>query len=457
MPTVILPHSGWTERSYQEALWDYLRDGGKRAIAVWHRRAGKDDVALHAAAIAMHRRVGNVWHCLPEYAQGRKALWTAVNAHTGKRRIDEAFPELLRETTIDNEMFIRFKNGSTWQVVGSDNYDKTVGASPMGITYSEYALANPSAWAYHRPMLQENDGWALFITTPRGRNHALAMLNYAQQTKDWFWEVLTARDTGALSEAELNEALNEYRALYGHDMGTAQFEQEYLCSFNAAILGAIWAHELAELRKEGRVLPIEPPPGVPVSRAWDLGVGHSTAIWFFAVVGPQVHVYDCYVASGVGLEHYRDHIDKLYRERGWTHGVDWVPHDARVKELGTGRTRVETMKLLGLNPQLAPAASWDDGINAVRHTLPLAVFHPRCDEGDLPGIGGLEQYRREWDDEKKTFKRSAVEDWTTDIADSFRYLALSWRKAPLREIKVPRVQGWTILPPEAPRRGGIQL
>jgi len=163
------------------------------------------------------------------------------------------------------------------------------------------------------------------------------------------------------------------------------------------------------------------------------------------------------VASGVGLEHYRDYIKQLYRERGWTHGIDFVPHDAVVKELGTGRTRVETMKALGLSPQLAPNASLDDGRNAVRQTLPLTVFHPRCDEGDLPGIGGLEQYRREWDDEKKTFKRSAVEDWTTDIADSFRYLSLSWRKAPPREIKVPKLEGWRIPPPNEAKRGGIQL
>ena len=136
MPRIQLPHNGWTERPYQERLWDHLCGGGKRAIAVWHRRAGKDDIALHYAAIAMHTRVGNCWHCLPEYAQGRKALWTAVNPHTGRRRIDEAFPPEIREATNDSEMFIRFRNGSTWQIIGSDCYDKTVGSSPMGITYS---------------------------------------------------------------------------------------------------------------------------------------------------------------------------------------------------------------------------------------------------------------------------------------------------------------------------------
>jgi hypothetical protein len=215
---------------------------------------------------------------------------------------------------------------------------------------------------------------------------------------------------------------------------------------------------MAQVRSEGRITDkVVPPPGTPINRSWDLGVGHSTSIWMFAAVGSQVYVFDHYVASGVGLEHYRDVLERLYTERGWIHGVDYVPHDARVTELGTGRTRVETMRQLGLNPMLAPGASLDDGINAVRRTLPLCVFHPRCDEGNFSGIGGLEQYKREWDDELKTFKKSALADWTTDIADSFRYLSLAWRAAPPRKVVVPKPQGWTIPPPDEPRRGGIRL
>ena len=140
-----LPHNGWKARPHQAALWSYLYNGGDRALAVWHRRAGKDEICLHHAAVQAMRRPGNYWHCLPEFLQARKAIWTAINAHTGKRRIDEAFPEALRENVSDNEMFIRFKNGSTWQLIGSDRYDATVGAGVAGITYSEWALANPSA------------------------------------------------------------------------------------------------------------------------------------------------------------------------------------------------------------------------------------------------------------------------------------------------------------------------
>jgi phage terminase large subunit len=434
-------------------LWNHLRSGGERAFAVWHRRAGKDEVCLHHTAMAAWKRPGNYWHCLPEYLMGRKAIWTAINAHTGRRRIDEVFPHAHRETTNDNEMFIRLKNGSTWQVIGSDRYDATVGAGVAGITYSEWALSNPSAWTYHRPMLQENRGWAAFITTPRGHNHAKALFDYAQASPAWFTELLTARETGALSEAELVEVLAEYQALHGEDVGRAQFEQEYLCSWNAAILGAFYALEMAQVRSENRIVEIEPIEGEPVHRAWDLGVADDTSIWWFQMVGAQCFILDHYSASGVGLEHYADAIEQRRRAYGWKDGTDYVPHDAKIKEWGSGRTRVETMQQMQLHPDLIPLATVADGINAVRRLLPLCVFHPRCETG----ISAMEQYRREWDDDKKAFRASAVHDWTSHPADAFRYLALSRKRVQRVIIKPPRPTGWIIPPPAEPRRGGIIL
>ena len=442
----LLPHNGWMPRGHQNRLWDYLQDGGKRAMAVWHRRAGKDDVCLHYMATAAARRPASYWYCLPEYAQCRRAIWTSVNPHTGKRRIDEAFPAEIRASTNESEMFIRLVNGSTIQLIGSDSFSTAVGASTAGIVFSEYALANPSAWGYFRPMVEENDGWAIFVTTPRGRNHALSLFQHASRTPGWFAELLTARDTGALSDETLDEDLKEYIALYGADMGKAMFDQELMCSFNAAILGSFYALEMAAVRAEGRIIDnLEPIEGRPVHRAWDLGVGDDTSIWWFQVVGAQLFILDHYAASGVGLDHYVDLIEKKHSERGWAHGTDYVPHDAKVREFGTGRTRVETMRSMGLNPFLVPAATLDDGINAVRRTLPLCVFHARCEDG---GISALEQYRREWDDEKKAFRASAVHDWTSHPCDAFRYLSLSWRPAAPRVVKLPPKTGFYIPPPD---------
>jgi phage terminase large subunit len=449
-----IPHGGWEPRDHQMRLWRYLMGNGKRALAIWHRRAGKDEVALHFSAVAAVRRVGNYWHALPEYAQCRKAIWNAVNPHSGKRRIDEAFPEAWRQSTNDSEMFIRFKNGSTWQLIGSDQFDRTVGASPAGIVYSEWALANPSAWAYHRPMLEENGGWAVFITTPRGHNHAKSMFDYATHAKDWFCELLTAKDTKALSDETISATKTELISLYGLDMGRAMYDQEYNCSFNSALLGAFFALEMADVRQEGRICEIDAIAGQPMDCAWDLGVTDDTSIWFFQKVGTQLFVHDHYAASGVGLEHYCDVIRQKEREYGWAHGSDFVPHDAKIKEWGSGRTRVETMQSMGLKPILVPLATVADGINAVRRTLPLCVFHPRCETG---GISALEQYRREWDDEKKAFKASAVHDWTSHPADAFRYLALSWKKLPPRKVAPPKRDGWTIPPPPEQQRKGLRL
>lgn len=452
MPTISLPN-GWQPRSYQRPLWDYLERGGKRAIGIWHRRAGKDDVLLHRTAVAAFERPATYWTALPEYAQARKALWTAVNPHSGKRRIDEAFPQAIRETTNDQEMFIRFKNGSTWQLIGSDRYNSLVGAGVAGVTFSEFALANPSAWGYIRPMLEENNGWAAFITTPRGRNHAHAMLEMARSNPRWFGEVLSIHQTGALSPAQIEESLAEYVALYGEDIGHAQFEQEYECSFNAAILGAFYAREMVAVRKEGRITEIEALPDRLVHRAWDIGVKDDTSIWWFQVVGTQVFVLDCYSASGVGLDHYADVVHKRHEEHGWRLGADYVPHDAKIKEWGTGRTRVETMRDYGLRPELVPMATKMDGINAARQTLARTVFHPRC---EAVGLAALEQYRREWDDDKKAFKANEIHDWSSHLADAFRYLALSWRRIaePVAAPKIVVPPGHYIIPPPPERRAG---
>src|SRR5215475_7704425 len=180
-----LPAGGWQPRAYQRKLWDYLERGGKRAVAIWHRRAGKDEICLHWAAVAAHQRVGVYWHMLPEQAQARKAIWDAVNPWTGQRRINEAFPRELRESTRETDMAIRFRSGSLWELVGSDNYNSLVGSPPIGVVFSEYALADPSAWGYLRPILAENGGWSLFITTPRGRNHASTFYEAARADDTW--------------------------------------------------------------------------------------------------------------------------------------------------------------------------------------------------------------------------------------------------------------------------------
>jgi hypothetical protein len=387
----------------------------------------------------------------------RKALWNGINAATGQRRIDEAFPEVLRESKDEQQMLIKFKCGSTWQLIGSDRFNATVGSGPAGIVYSEWALANPSAWAYHKPMLRENKGWALFITTPRGRNHAKTMFDSWSKRSDYFTELLTVDQTGVFTEEELQEELRDYVDLYGEDEGRALYEQEYLVSFNAAILGAYYAREMLAVRSEGRIAEVEALPGVPVLTSWDIGVRDDTSIWWFQVRGTQVVLLDCHSENNGRLETFAELDYAKRQERGWVRNkdvIDFVPHDAMVREWGTtgGRTRLETMRLLGLNPRLCPNIRKLDGINSVRRTLPRCVFHPRCEEG----ISALEQYHRDWDEEKKVFRQDDAHDWSSHYADSFRYMSLAWQEIPVVEHrpKPKALPGQVFLPgPPAPRSG----
>jgi hypothetical protein len=276
------------------------------------------------------------------------------------------------------------------------------------------------------------------------------MFKYAKQNPAWFCELLTAKDTDTLSDETLAETLAEMQSLYGEDQGMASYRQELFCDWTASILGSFYSLECAAVRSEGRIAEVSPPPGAMVHRAWDIGIGDDTSVWKFSVVGTQIFIYSHNATSGVGVEWWRDKLAKEDAEHGWTAGSDWIPHDARHREFGTGRTIVETMRSLNLKPMPVPMVSVEDGINAARRTLPLCVFHPRCDE---TGLSALEQYRREWDDDKKAFRASAVHDWTSHPADAFRYLALSWRTAPAREVKVPPRTGVFIPPPQDNRRG----
>lgn len=427
MPTVTLPNR-WVPRDYQRPLWDYLERGGKRAIAIWHRRAGKDDVLLHRAAVSSFERVGNRWHMLPEYAQARKAIWSAVNPHTGKRRIDEAFPQAIRESTNEQEMFIRFVNGSTWQLVGSDRYDSLVGSGVVEVTFSEWALANPSAWAYIRPMLEENNGAAAFITTPRGDNHAKTMLDYAKGRPGWFAEVLTAHDTKALSAEQLDEALSEYQALYGTDFGLAKFEQEYMCSFSGAMIGSYFGAEMNRAERQGRVYEFDIDWSHPVHCAWDLGKAVNNPIWCFQVIAGKPRIVDFYRPESDDLTDWV----KWLNDHGYT-GNDYVPHDILVTEWGSKRTRYDTLKAAGRKPVRLPMVSVADGLQAGRTTINEATF--RDTENVRFGINGLKNYRREWDDDLKTFREKPVKDWAEHIGSAWRYLALAWR-----DIKPPEAK-----------------
>ncbi len=411
-------------RNYQTPLHKFMVNGGKRAIEIAHRRWGKDEIALDVTFQALIERPATYWTCLPEFAQARKAIWTAVNPHTGLRRIDEAFPQELREVTNESEMFIRFYNGSTWQVIGSDRYNALVGAGVAGVTFSEWALANPSAWGYISPMMRENNGWAMFITTPRGKNHAFDMYNHALKTEGWFAEISNVLDTGAFAKEQLGEIRSEYVALYGQEFGTAQFEQEYLCSFDAAILGSFYGGELAAARSEGRICEVKHDPDLPVMTVWDIGFTDDTVILFVQIIANEVRIIDTYSSNGQNLAHYAG----ILSDKDYDYSRHWLPHDAQAKTLAAaGRSVYEQlvkdhdMKNVSI---LRNTNTEMQGIMAARHMFPRLWI----DQGQEDFLSAIGQFRREWDDAKKCFRDRPVHDWTNHFSDALRYLAWVWKE-----------------------------
>ena len=259
----------------------------------------------------------------PRSIQARKALWDAIDPDTGLRIIDSAFPKAIRESVHEGEMKIKLKNGSLWQVVGSDNYHSLVGTPPCGLTFSEWARAVPEAWGYLNPILTANGGWSVFISTPLGNNHFKRMIDDARTNPKWFCEILPVQASGAIPHEALEESRREYLALYGETAGQGLFAQEYECSFAVVIPGAYYTAEIIAAEREGRVGQVDVATDMPVHTAWDLGMDDATAIWCFQVQPGRLHVVDYYENSGKGASHYCDWLN----ERGY-HGTDWVPHDA---------------------------------------------------------------------------------------------------------------------------------
>lgn len=382
---------------------------------------------MHRTAVAAFERVANYWHMLPEYAQARKAIWEAVNPHTGRRRIDEAFPLELRKRTRDHEMQIQFVNGSSWQVVGSDNFNSLVGSAPAGIVYSEWALANPNARAYLRPIIAENKGWQIFITTPRGRNHAYTTLRAAEKTAGSFAQILDATQTGVFTTEQLALELAAYIAEFGEDYGRAKFEQEYLCSFEAANLGAILARAIGVAEKDGRVTDqVEfDPYGAPLEISADIGRRDTATWWFWQPKIGGYSVFDYDAGWGIDAEEWcyrlNERIEK-YELAGNRRalGKIWLPHDARAKTFAAKRSAIEIFveKFGADRVAITPQARVSDRINAARSLMPRIEFHEtNCQRG----LDGLRAWSFEYDEEKKIFSSDPLHDWASHDGDGFSY------------------------------------
>lgn len=423
-------------RGYQKRAWHALEHRThRRFVLVWHRRAGKDVMLLNHTICESQERVGVYWHVFPAAKQGRKIIWDGVTKD-GRPFLDYWPADLISERNA-TEMRLKLANGSVWQVVGSDNYnDALIGGNPVGLVMSEYALQNPSCWNYLRPILAENDGWAAFPFTPRGKNHGAALFEMAQKNDAWFCERLGVDDTKAIPQSAIEE---ERKA----GMPDELIEQEFYCSFEAALVGAYYGKLMKKAADEKRIGRVPYEPQLPVETWWDLGVGDATAIWFVQRFGQEVRIIDYYTATGQGLDHYAG----VMLAKGYAYSRHVLPHDIRVRELGSGaKTRLQTLKQLLKDPDptdeptqryvVVPKQPPADRINAVRAILPRCFFdEEKCsaapDKPEKSGIEALKQYQRLWDDDKKTFRDEPLHDWASHGADAFGHGAMVLKDTPL--------------------------
>jgi len=344
-----------------------------------------------------------------------------VNPHTGRRRIEEAFPRQLRAKRCNTEMKLELTNGATWQVAGSDNYNSLVGSSPAGVVFSEWSLAKPDAWNYIRPILAENGGWALFLWTPRGRNHATRAFESRRLDPEWFTLRAPATETDVFSAEQLASERAEMIAETGsEEEGQARFASEYLVNFDAAAPGAYYASLLGEAQMQGRIGRVPYDPALRVDTAWDLGIDDYTAVWFFQQVGREVRAIDYFETAGEGLQQV---VRKAIADKPYVYGVHHLPHDVMVRELGAaGRSRFETLGSLGVRPiSVGMAANPEERVNATRLTLPLTWFDA---EKCALGLDRLRAYRKRWSRGTRSYG-GPLHDSSSHAADAFGEFAVN--------------------------------
>jgi len=315
-------------------------------------------------------------------------------------------------------MKIELINGSVIQIMGTDTIIN-VGINPIGCVFSEFSLQDPKSWAFIRPILRENGGWAVFNGTPRGKNHFYDMYLMARDNDEWFCQKLGIEDTCVLSEEDINKERDE-------GMSENLIQQEYYCNFDQGSDGTFYAKYLMEAEKDERITHVPYDPYTPVNTYWDLGVSDSTTIIFAQNVGQEVHIIDSYCSEGEGLDHYARIVREKAEEGLWQYGQHCAPHDIQVRELGHGaKTRLQMARELGLNFDIVPNLSINEGIEMSRAMWHKLWIDRRKNKYLLKC---LENYHRAYNERLNVYSDKPVHDWSSHFADAFRYLGVMQNK-----------------------------
>ncbi len=380
-------------------------------------------------------RVGLYLYMFPELGQARKVIWNGIDKD-GMRFLDHIPRELIRSVN-NTEMSVTLINGSIIQMAGSDRYDNLMGANPVGLILSEYSIQKPEAWRYFSPMLLENGGFAIFPYTPRGQNHGYDLYNRALESPKWYVDTKTVSDTGVMTEQMIEEERQS-------GMPEELIQQEYYCSFEAALVGSYYAKELRLAALQDRIRDFDIETGIPCVTAWDIGNSDATSIWIMQPVGRELRLIYYIEDNFQPPEYYASILFNLQYELKIRYAKHWLPHDAfnNIFALG-GRSTVDVMRKHGLQATQADRASIVEGIASARYLFPRFVFHKtNCQKG----IEALKSYRSEYDAKHHTYKKSPVHDWSSHAADAFRYLCTSWRDRFMddRKQQITKLKEWEL-------------
>lgn len=387
-----------------------------RYVLCWARRTGKDICAFNLLFRAALRRTAVYFYILPTYSQARKVIWDSITSES-IRFLDFINRDLIAKSN-SQEMKITLINGSIIQLIGSDNINSIMGTNPAGAVFSEYAMQSEIAYQYLRPIFLANGGWMVFVSTPRAKNSFYDMYKTALNNPDtWFCSFLTVEDTKHISIQQIQSEIDE--GIMSYDIA----RQEYWCDFTLGSAGSFYGKHIEKMTKEERITTVPYDPSLPVHTAWDIGINDPTVVIFAQIDrGGAIKIIDYYEKTGTSLE---AHI-KTIKEKEYTYGNHIGPHDIRQRELSTGITRWEKAHSLGITFRVAPGIKErvfiQDGIEAVRTIFNrLYIDYDRC--RDL--IRHLENYRQEYDNEKKVYKPNPVHDSHSHAADCLRYLCTS--------------------------------
>lgn len=425
----------WSPWDHQLEAWNAMMNRNvKRAVWVWHRRSGKDITAFQVMICKAFKRVGVYWYVMPEYTQGRKIIWEGQR-DDGRKFMDSIPPELIARKR-DDMMFIELVNGSVINMIGSDKADSIVGTNPVGVIFSEYSIQNPKAWNLIRPILNANNGWAIFVYTPRGYNHGCDLYEAAQKqmAKDpdkWHCQLLTVDQTCKILVSEEGKWLKDIEGEYiwgpivtqemiEEDLATGMqpelIQQEYYCSFDAAMVGSYYGDQMSHARKDDRIDEFPYDETLLVHTVWDLGKADASAVWFVQIKNNKYYWIDYKEWTGKSFQE----IIKDVKELPYVYGTHLGPHDLKVSDFTAKQSRWTIAKDLGIRFIIVPKLSIQDGIDAVRRVLPKSHFDKdKCSQG----IACLCQYQKTYDDVRKVFSDKPLHNWCSHGSDSMRMFA----------------------------------